>query len=245
MKTDPGQQVLTNVIFHYLEVIGRPAAPSELRTLVDGFGRSFKGRPILELLQTDQRFLRQGEGWGLANWRLFTALDVETTGLSCRDNRVTEIALVRMWGSHIVDRWSSLVNPGCAIPPYITRLTGISDAMVADSPSFPELIDTILSFVGNSTLLAHNAPFDRGFIAAELRRAGCQPLANPWLDTVTLARKYLPQLPNRKLATVAQHLGISTAGHHRAMADALMVAGIFAKMNSLDDSRLAAGSTEA
>ncbi len=239
MKTEPNQQVLINVIFHYLEVTGRPAVPSELRTLVDGFGRSFKGRPILELLQNDQRFLCQGEGWGLANWQLFTALDVETTGLSPRDNRVTEIALVRMWGSHIVDQWSSLVNPGCVIPPYITRLTGISDAMVADAPSFCELIDTICSFIGESTLLAHNAPFDRGFVNAELRRGGYKPLANRWLDTVVLARKYLPQLPNRKLATVAQHFGISTSDHHRAMADALMVAGIFAKMNSLSDSRLA------
>ena len=85
-------------------------------------------------------------------------------------------------------------------------------------------------------MLAHNVPFDRGFVCAELRRAGCQPLPNPWVDTLTLARKYLPQLPNRRLATVAQHFGISTAGHHRAMADALMVAGIFAKLNSLDDS---------
>lgn len=239
MKADPSQAVLLNVIFHYLEVTGRPAAANELRTLVDGFGRGFKGRPLLELLHNDRRFLCQGEGWGLANWQLFTALDVETTGLSPRDNRVTEIALVRMWGTYIIDQWSSLVNPGCAIPPYITRLTGIDDDMVADAPSFPELIDSICSFVGGSTLLAHNAPFDRGFVNAELRRGGYKPLGNPWLDTVVLARKYLPQLPNRKLATVAQHFGISTAGHHRAMADALMVAGIFAKLNGLGDSRLA------
>lgn len=239
MKIEPSQQVLINVIYHYLEVTGRPAIPSELRILVDGFGREFKGRPILELLQNDRRFLCQGEKWGLSNWKLFTALDVETTGLSSRDNRVTEIALVRMWGPHIVGQWSSLVNPGCAIPPYITRLTGISNSMVADAPPFGEIIDSICSFIGDSTLLAHNAPFDRGFVDAELRRAGCASLPNPWLDTVTLARKYLPHLPNRKLATVAQHFGISTAGHHRAMADALMVAGIFAKMNSLSDSRLA------
>lgn len=241
MKTDSGQEVLLNVIFHYLEVTGRPAVPSELRGLVDGFGRSFKGRPILDLLKQDQRFCCQSEGWGLTCWQLFTALDVETTGLSPRDHRITEIALVRMWGTHIIGQWSSLVNPGCAISPYITRLTGISNAMVADAPSFPELIEDICSFVGGSTLLAHNAPFDRGFIELGMRRAGCKPLSNPWLDTVTLARKLLPHLPNRKLATVAQYFGISTAGHHRAMADALMVAGIFAKMNSLDDSSLASG----
>jgi len=239
VKADPGQQVLANFIYHYLAVTGRPAHPGELRNLVDGFGRNFKGRPILELLQSDKRFLCRSEGWGLADWKFFTAVDVETTGLSPQEDRVTEIALVKMWGTHIVAQWSSLVNPGCPIPPYITQLTGITDAMVADAPAFSQLVDTIRAFIGESTLLAHNVPFDRGFVCAELRRAGCQPLPNPWVDTLTLARKYLPQLPNRRLATVAQHFGISTAGHHRAMADALMVAGIFAKLNSLDDSRLA------
>jgi len=239
MKTDPSQHVLLNVIFHYLEVTGRPAVPAELRVLVDGFGRLFQGRPILELLQNDQRFVCDRERWGLANWRYFTALDVETTGLSPRDNRVTEIALVQMWGCHIIRQWSSLVNPGCPIPYYITRLTGINDQMVADAPAFGELIPGIRDFVGSSILLAHNAPFDRSFVDAEIIRAGESPLPNQWLDTVVLARKLLPHLPNRKLATVAQHFGISTAGHHRAMADAMMVAGIFAKLNSLDDSRLA------
>lgn len=234
VKADPSQKVLLNVIFHYLEVTGRPAVPSELRTLVDGFGRTFQGRPILELLQNDQRFLCVSEGWGLANWQYYTALDVETTGLSAMDNRVTEIALVRMWGTNVVGQWSSLVNPGCAIPYYITRLTGINDAMVADAPAFPALIPTIRDYVGDSILLAHNAPFDRGFVDAELKRAGEKPIKNKWLDTVYMARKLLPQLPNRKLATVAQHFGISCAGHHRAMADALMVAGIFARMKAIE-----------
>ena len=234
MKNDPGQQVLLNVIFHYLEVTGRPAVPSELRGLVDGFGRSFQGRPIMELLQNDQRFICTQECWGLTSWRLFTALDVETTGLSPRDCRITEIALVRMWGSHIVAQWSSLVNPGCSIPYYITRLTGIDNDMVADAPSFADLVEDIREFAGDSTLLAHNAPFDRGFVNAEISRAGLEPLDNKWLDTVTMARKLLPQLPNRKLATVAHHFGISSAGHHRAMADSLMVAGIFKEMVALD-----------
>lgn len=234
MKIDNGQQVLLSVIYHYLEVTGRPALPAELRGLVDGIGQGFKGRPILELLQNDQRFSNKGEGWGLSSWQIYTALDVETTGLSPRDCRVTEIALVRMWGSHIVAQWSSLVNPGCSIPYYITRLTGIDNKMVADAPRFAELTQDIRNFVGESTLLAHNAPFDRGFVDAELARAGEPRLSNKWLDTVTMARKLLPQLTNRKLVTVAHHFGISSAGHHRAMADALMVAGIFKHMLALD-----------
>lgn len=241
MKPDPGQQVLLNLIYHYLGVTGRPAVPIELRALADGFGQSFKGRPLIELLQKDQRFLCWEGQWGLASWQAYTAVDVETTGLSARDNRITEIALVKLWGTHVVEKWSSLVNPCCPIPPYIVRLVGIDDEMVAAAPLFEELIPTIRDFVGASTILAHNAPFDRGFIAAEFGRAGQRPLTNPWLDTVTIARKLLPHLPNRKLVTVAEYFGISCAGHHRAMADALMVAGIFAEMTALKESAQALG----
>ena len=241
LKTDPGQQVLANVLYHYLEVTRRPAVPAELRGLVDRCGQSFRGRPILELLQHDGRFVCIDECWGLKNWHLYTALDVETTGLSPRDNRVTEIALVQMWGTHTRRQWSSLVNPGRHIPANITRLTGIDDEMVADAPAFSDLMGIIRDFVGDSVLLAHNAPFDRGFIDAEIRRAGGKPLTNRWLDTVTLAKKWLPQLPNRKLTTVAYHFGISSAGHHRAMADALMVAGIFAEMKAMEESLQVSG----
>ena len=236
MKSDPGQQVLLNLIYHYLGVTGRPAVPAELRALADGFGQSFRGRPIIELLQKDQRFLCREEQWGLTSWRDYTAIDVETTGLSARANRITEIALVKLWGTHVVEKWSSLVNPCCPIPPYIVRLIGIDDEMVAAAPLFEVLIPIIRDFIGTSTLLAHNAPFDRSFINAELARAGQGPLRNAWLDTLDMAKRLLPHLPNRQLVTVADHLGVSSAGHHRAMADALMAAGIFAKMTALEES---------
>ena len=225
-----------NLIYHYLGVTGRPAVPGELRALADGFGQSFKGRPIIELLKKDQRFLCREEQWGLASWQAYTAVDVETTGLSARANRITEIALVKLWGTHVVEKWSSLVNPCCPIPPYIVRLIGIDDGMVASAPLFRDLIPTIRDFIGASTLLAHNAPFDQSFINAELARAGQGPLPNAWQDTLDMAKKLLPHLPNRQLVTVADYLDVSSAGHHRAMADALMAAGIFAKMTALEES---------
>lgn len=241
MKPDPGQQVLLNLIYHYLGVTGRPAVPGELRALADGFGQSFKGRPIIELLQKDQRFLCREEQWGLASWRAYTAVDVETTGLSSRTNRITEIALVKLWGTHVVGKWSSLVNPCCPIPPYIVRLIGIDDEMVANAPFFKDLIPAIREFIGASVLLAHNAPFDRSFINAELARAGERPLPNAWQDTLDMAKRLLPHLHNRQLVTVADHLGVSSIGHHRAMADALMAAGIFAKMTALEESAQVSG----
>ncbi|MTI95079.1 MAG: 3'-5' exonuclease [Firmicutes bacterium] len=244
MALDPGQQALLEVIFHYLDVTGRPATGGELRTLVDGFGRNFQGKPLYELLSGDQRFVLREDCWALAKWEQvqysYTVVDVETTGLSPRNERITEVALVRLEGTEVTGQWSTLVNPGRPIPPYITRLTGIDDAMVADAPPFEVIAPKLISFFAESTLIAHNASFDIGFLNAELRRAGRRPLGNQALDTVTMARRLLPHLPNRKLVTVARYFGISTQGHHRAMADCLMTAGIFRSMveligGSLDD----------
>src|SRR5690554_6064265 len=160
MKPDPGQKVLTEVVYHYLDVTNRPVLPGELRGLADSLGSKYRGRPLLELLGRDSRFVNLGGHWGLNKWRRFTVLDVETTGLSPRSNRVTEVALIQLWGTRDIARWSSLVNPGCAIPSYISRLTGISDGLVADAPPFAELADAIAEIVGDSVLVAHNAPFD-------------------------------------------------------------------------------------
>lgn len=236
MKSNPGQQVLLNLIYHYLGVTQRPAAANELRALADGFGQAFRGRPIIELLCRDQRFFCRAEQWGLSDWPAHTAIDVETTGLAAESDRMTEIALVKMWGTQVVERWSSLINPCRSIPPHIVRLIGINDEMVAAAPLFTDLVPTIREFIGDSTLIAHNAPFDKGFLEAEFRRAGQVPLANSWLDTVAMAKKLLPHLPNRRLTTVAGYFGLDNLGHHRAMADALMAAGIYAKMSALEES---------
>ena len=236
MNREPGQQAIINFLYHYLGVTGRPAPAGELRVLADGFNNGLRGRPLIELLHRDQRFLCREEQWGLACWQPKIVIDVETTGLSPRDNRITEIALVKLWGTHVADKWSSLVNPCRPIPPYIVRLVGISDEMVAEAPLFPDLLPKIEEFVGVSTLIAHNAAFDKSFLDAEFAWAGRAPLANPWLDTVAMARKLLPCLPDRKLVTVASYFGIDSAGHHRAVADALMAAGIYAKMVALEES---------
>lgn len=233
MKPDPGQKVLTEVVYHYLDVTNRPVLPGVLRGLADSLGSKYRGRPLLELLGRDSRFVNLGGHWGLNKWRRFTVLDVETTGLSPRSNRVTEVALIQLWGTRDIARWSSLVNPGCAIPSYISRLTGISDGLVADAPPFAELADAIAEIVGDSVLVAHNAPFDRGFLCAEFRRAGRTPLANYWLDTVSMARRLLPHLPNCKLGTVARCLDIPAGNRHRAMPDAVITARVFGKLAGL------------
>jgi DNA polymerase III epsilon subunit family exonuclease len=224
---------LLEVIYHYLDVTGRPASGEELRGLVDSFDRRFQGRPLVEMLAKDPRFSARGNTWSLVKWQegeVFTVVDVETTGLSPARERITEVALLRIIDGQEAGRWTTLINPGRPIPPYITRITRIDDQMVAQAPRFPEVARKLLDFMGSSVLVAHNASFDLGFLNTELKRAGQEPLNNKYLDTVTMARALLPYLPNRKLVTVAQHYQISTQGHHRAMADVIMTSGIFQAM---------------
>lgn len=235
MKRDSGQLALINFFYHYLAVTGRPATLGELRTVAEEFGQGLKGRSLAELLQRDQRFVCREDHWGLASWAMYTAIDLETTGLSPLGNRITEIALVRLWGTHVVAKWVSLVNPCRPIPAHLVRLIGISNEMVAEAPLFADLVSTMQAFIGASTLIAHNAPFDKSFFDAELVKAGEKPLTNDWIDTVALAQRLLPQLPNRKLVTVAAYFGIDCGGHHRALADAIMAAKIFAKMTLMED----------
>lgn len=224
-----------NFLYHYLGVTARPAALGELRTLAEGYSQGLKGRSLAELLHRDQRFVCREERWGLAAWPGYVALDLETTGLIPEDNRVTEVALVRLWGFSVVAKWSSLVNPGRRIPAYLVRLIGISNEMAATAPPFAQLIPAIREFIGSDVIVAHNASFDKSFIEAELARAGEPSLNNDWVDTLAMAQRLLPHLPNRKLVTVAAHFGIECDGHHRALADAVMAAEIFSKMAALEE----------
>lgn len=152
----------------------------------------------------------------------FVVVDVETTGTSPRvGDRVTEVAAVVVEDGRIEDAFQSLVNPGRPIPAFITSLTGISNAMVADAPSFTEIADALAQTLSARTFVAHNAPFDWGFLSMEFERAERpEALAGSPLCTVRLARRLLAHLPRRNLDAVAWHYGIEIEGRHRALGDA-------------------------
>ena len=105
----------------------------------------------------------------------FSVLDVETTGLSARNNRVIEIGIVRVKNLKITDKYSTLINPGCDIPYFITQFTGISNSDVAYSPSFYDTAEEIEEFIGNSIISGHNLSFDAGFLGCEFARNGFEP----------------------------------------------------------------------
>ena len=151
----------------------------------------------------------------------FVVVDLETTGAGA-DASITEVGAVRVEGGEVIGEFQTLVNPNAHIPPLISVLTGITNAMVADAPRVDQVIPPFLEFARGAVLVAHNAGFDVGF----LKRA-CAAQEIPWpgfgvVDTVALARGVLmrDEVPNVKLATLARHFRAPEAPNHRALTDA-------------------------
>ena len=152
----------------------------------------------------------------------FCIIDLETTGGSHEYHSITEIGAVKYRGGIEIDRFTTLVNPGCAIPPFITVLTGITNTMVATAPPIEDTLQPLLNFIGTSVLVAHNARFDIGFINAALLMHDYEPLPNRVLDTVGLARRIVgAEVKNCKLSTLASSFNFAHQPSHRAINDVL------------------------
>ena len=160
----------------------------------------------------------------------FSVLDVETTGLSARNNRVIEIGIVKVKNLKLTDRFSTLINPGCDIPYFITQFTGIANSDVEYSPSFYDTAEEIDDFIGNSIISGHNLSFDENFLRYEFIRNGFEPLSNLTVCTLKLARKIFPELKSKSLASVTEHLKIKNKDSHRALSDAEATAKILIKL---------------
>jgi len=159
----------------------------------------------------------------------FVVLDLETTGGSPANDRITEVGAVKIRGGEVLGTFQTLVNPGVPIPPLISALTGITNPMVADEEPIEVVLPCLLEFLGGAVLVAHNASFDRRFVQANLERHGYQRLANRVVCTARLARKLLPrdEVPNVRLATLAAYLGATVAPCHRALTDARATVDVF------------------
>jgi DNA polymerase III epsilon subunit family exonuclease len=164
----------------------------------------------------------------------FAVVDLETTGWSPEQAAITEIGAVRVRagarrGEFVRQgEFASLVNPGTPVPPGIADLTGITDWMLAAAPRLGAVLPGLLDFAQGCVLVAHNAPFDLGFLVA-----GCGDLGLAWpgftvLDTVMLARRVMDpdEVPDCKLGTLAGFFGARTAPNHRALADARATADV-------------------
>lgn len=167
----------------------------------------------------------------------FVVIDIETTGHSpIEDDKIIEVGIVIVEDSQITNHYTTLLNPNKAIPPFIENLTGIQDEDVKNAPIFKEKAKEIVELFQGGYLVAHNVPFDLGFLNEELSRHGMDELTNPVLDTVELARIFYPQAPSYKLAQLSEYLDINHDNPHRALADAHVTGEIFLKLKEKIDS---------
>ncbi|MEX0788820.1 MAG: helicase C-terminal domain-containing protein [Anaerolineales bacterium] len=153
------------------------------------------------------------------------ALDLETTGLDPQRDAVIEIGVVRFRGDRIEDEWSTLVNPGRPLPPFVAQLTGIQDAMLTGAPRLSSVLSQLQSFVGDLPVLGHSVHFDLSFL---------QPRGlfrdNASLDTFDLASVLLPSAPRYRLTSLAAELGVPVSDSHRALADAQTTRSVFVRL---------------
>jgi len=159
----------------------------------------------------------------------FVVFDIETTGLSFQNDRITEIGAVLIKGGEVLSVFNTFVDPECTIPEHITELTSITNEMVQGAPSQEKAVRSFLDFVGDRVLIAHNAGFDTSFIRKVADDYGI-PFPNTYLDTVALSRYVNPELKKHKLDTLAEYFKLGDFNHHRASDDAEMLAMIFFKM---------------
>ncbi len=164
----------------------------------------------------------------------FVVFDIETTGLNCEKDKIIEIGAVKVEGGTVTDRFSTFVNPGEHIPKNIQTLTSIDDSMVEPAPGAEEAVSKFMEFAKGCALVAHNAPFDVGFIKKSAADIGID-FDFTYLDTLALARVLLPKLSRFRLDSVAKALSVTLSNHHRAVDDAECTAEIFLKFIEMLD----------
>jgi DNA polymerase-3 subunit epsilon len=188
-------------------------------------GRPGLGRPGLDRVGAAGRA-------GLADVELsrveFAVVDLETTGWSPEAAAITEIGAVRVWSGLRRGEFASLVNPGMPVPPGIENLTGITDLMLTAAPPLAAVLPGLLEFAKGCVLVAHNAPFDLGFLVAACGDCGLAWPGFTVLDTVMLARRLMDpdEVPDCKLGTLAGFFRAQTVPSHRALADARATADV-------------------
>lgn len=157
---------------------------------------------------------------------MFVIIDVETTGGSPRNSKITELAIYKYDGEKIIDEFITLLNPEQPIPEFIVRLTGIKDEMVLKSPRFYEVAKEVVEFTKDCIFVAHNVAFDYGMLRSEFKHLGFD-FRLPHLCTVRAARYVLPGHKSYSLGNISRELGIEINGRHRAGGDALATTKLF------------------
>jgi DNA polymerase-3 subunit epsilon len=253
------RQSMNDALFALLDHAHAHASAAVLRRLCENYQDSRYGYPDLMIIddagvrfvevKTDGDQLRRNQllrltqladagfradvvrvRWVLDPEQVYVVVDVETTGGRGDNHRVTEIGAVKVRNGAVIDRFQTLLNPQRTIPPNISRLTGITPAMVADAPYFVDIADDFDDFLQDAIFVAHNVDFDYGFIASEYRRIG-RPFRFPKLCTCASMRKLYPGHKSYSLANLCRTFDIALNQHHRALCDAEAAAELLLLIN--------------
>lgn len=149
----------------------------------------------------------------------YVAVDIETTGLNSKNDRILEIGAVKIEKGQIKEVFDVIINPGIEIPDKITQLTGIDRTMTQGAPYVEEVIGEFIEFTGDNIILGHNLIFDYSFLKVNAVNNNYE-FEKKGIDTLKLARKYLADIESRRLDYLCSYFGISDENHHRAVNDA-------------------------
>ena len=167
----------------------------------------------------------------------FIIVDLETTWLSPSKHAITEIAAVRFDGENIIGEFQTLVNPERHISPFITKLTGISNDMIANAPTICEVLPDFISFVGDDIFVAHNARFDHGFLHYANFKHFEKGFSPDILCTKNLTKQLCPEIPKRNLGFLCGHFGIQNKCAHRALSDVYATVDLLKELLALAKSQ--------
>ena len=157
----------------------------------------------------------------------YIVFDLETFGLNSHEHPIIEIGAIKVQGTRIVDSYSQLINPKMPIPEKIQEITNITNSMVANMPTIEEVLPKFMEFVGEATMVAHNARFDMSFIRRECKRILGIDYDPSVIDTLQMARDVMPDLKGYGLGSLTKKLGVALENHHRAVDDSQATAGMF------------------
>lgn len=157
----------------------------------------------------------------------FVVLDFETTGLDAEENSIIQIAAVRYRNFEKIDEFSTYINPIVEIPPKITRITGITEDDVMNAPYLRDMLPKLIDFIGNDTIVAHNASFDMKFLLTSIYYNKLPYIKFRVIDTLNLSRKYIHDTDNHKLVTLKRFLKLKHLKSHDALHDCYVTAELY------------------
>jgi len=160
----------------------------------------------------------------------FIAFDLETTGTKPKEDMIVEVGAVLFDGAHAMKSFGTLIDPGIPVPPDASAVNGITDDMLRGKPRIADVLGEFADFCGDLPLVAHNAPFDFKFLLEDVKFHHAAAPKGIVLDTLSLARRIFPGLPNYKLGTLVRHFGFPSGTFHRAEEDSAYCGLLFDKI---------------